>query len=258
MRASLILVASLLAGCASRGLRMPGPTRAMGAPPPRYADTLEAEPTPAAESPPARAQAAAAPPPELGEKPADAAPRRRRRGNRQGERVAQEAGRLVGKSRLVVDGERYRYDCSGMVAAAHAAAGTDISGSSRNLFDAARDNGLLHRRKVPSPGDIAFFDDTYDRNRNGRRDDDLTHVAVVESVEADGTMVLVHKGSKGVTRITMNLKRPHDHRDASGRALNSHLRASNGRDGGPTLSAELWRAFGSLWALPADGVADAG
>ena len=42
-----------------------------------------------------------------------------------------------------------------------------------------------------------LFRDTYDRNRNRRRDDDLTHVAIVESVASDGTITLVHKGGEG-------------------------------------------------------------
>ena len=38
----------------------------------------------------------------------------RRRGTG-GTAVAKSAGKLVGKNRLLIDGERYRYDCSGMV-----------------------------------------------------------------------------------------------------------------------------------------------
>jgi surface antigen len=125
------------------------------------------------------------------------------------------------------------------------------------MYELARREGLRHKRKVPSPGDIAFFDDTYDRNHNRRRDDDLTHVAVVESVASDGTITLVHKGGRGVMRIEMNLRRPDERRDADGRELNDHLRASKDKDGGPTLSGQLWRAFGSLWALDEGGVSDA-
>ena len=31
---------------------------------------------------------------------------------------------------------------------------------------------------MPDPGDVAFFDDTYDRNRNGRIDDALLEAAL--------------------------------------------------------------------------------
>ena len=158
----------------------------------------------------------------------------------------------------MVHGETYRYDCSGLVEAAHAGAHMDLRGSSRSMYDLARREGLLHKRKMPSVGDIAFFDDTYDRNRNRRRDDDLTHVAIVESVASDGTITLVHKGGRGVMRIEMNLRRPDERRDEHGRELNDHLRATSDKDGGPTLSGQLWRAFGSLWALEDAAVSDDG
>lgn len=241
---ALLTTAALTAGCAHRGIQMPGPTHRMGHTPPAYADTLEAAP---ADAPPA--EVAAAPAAQEQAEPPPARQARRRRGRSQGEAVAQGAAELLGKRKMTGGGQSFRYDCSGMVAAAHARAGTDLSGSSRNLFDQSRQAGVLHRKKVPHPGDVAFFDDTYDRNNNRRRDDDLTHVAVVESVAGDGTITLVHKGSKGVVRIEMNLKRPHDRRDEAGRELNDHLRAASARDNGPTLTAELWRAFGSLWAV---------
>ena len=241
---ALLVCASFAWGCAHRGLRMPGPTRTVGDAPPSYRDTLEhADP----QAPPDTVAAQA---PEAATQPA-----RRRRGDRRGEAVARAAAGLIGDRRLTANGESYRYDCSGMVAAAYARAGSELTGSSRDLFDQARAAGVLHKRKVPSPGDVAFFDNTYDRNHNRRRDDALTHVAVVESVDRDGTIVMVHKGSRGVVRLTMNLKRPHDRADEQGRELNDYLRASSDKDHGPVLTGELWRAFGSLWAVDDDAVA---
>ena len=38
------------------------------------------------------------------------------------------------------------------------------------MHERARAAGVLHHRRVPEVGDVAFFDDTYDRNGNGRRD----------------------------------------------------------------------------------------
>lgn len=162
---------------------------------------------------------------------------------RDGRGVARGAVALLEQPRLMVDGQRYRYDCSGMVTAAYASAGYTLGGGSRDLHARAEAAGLLHQRHRPHPGDIAFFDNTYDRDRDGRRDDMLTHVGVVESVDAEGTVTVVHLGSKGVTRLRLNLDRPSD------RAVNSQLRASGDRDGGPVLSGQLWRDFGSLWRL---------
>ena len=172
-----------------------------------------------------------------------------------GDRVARAAASFVGKTRLVVNGERYRWDCSGFVEAAYAKAGLDYEGSSADLYDTARAGGLLDKGRIPRVGDVAFFDDTYDRNKNGRRDDPLSHAAIVEAVDAAGTITLVHHGSKGIVRIHMNLRRPHDRTDASGAVINDYLRAAKDSDRGPVLTAELFRAFGSLWE-PVDAIAD--
>ena len=81
----------------------------------------------------------------------------------------------------------------------------------------------------------------------------MSHVAIVESVDRDGTIHLVHLGSKGIVRITMNMKHPHDAVDKDGKVLNSVLR--RGRDGGPVLSGALCRGFGSLWSIEDQRVA---
>lgn len=165
--------------------------------------------------------------------------------------VVATACRFVGQPRIVLDGVTYRYDCSGLVEAALAAAGYDFAGSSAMLFEAAREAGVLHRRRLPSPGDVAFFDDTYDRNDNGRRDDPLSHVAVVEAVDADGTITLVHVGSRGVVRFRMNLRRPEERSTEGGVVLNDYLRARSVGDGPRTryLAGELWVGFASFWKL---------
>ena len=144
----------------------------------------------------------------------------------------------------------HRYDCSGMVNAAYARAGIDLSGAnSAAMFKMARDRNVYHRRKIPRPGDVAFFDNTHDRNNNRRLDDRLTHVAVVEKVDSDGTITLIHKGGSGVTRTKMNLRHPRTHKSDDGKVLNSHLRYRSSRDRRRTkyLTGQLWRGFGSLW-----------
>jgi len=241
----LVLIAlSVLSGCAHRGLGYPGPTTRMGGTPPAYASTLEVE----EEDEEKTAQ--------VQETRAEAPRRLARRGGRDGRAVATAAGSLVGCRKLNVGGDTYRWDCSGMVMAAYAKADEALVGNSKALWEQAKEAGLLHKRKEPALGDVAFFDNTYDRNRNGRRDDRLTHVAVVEEVAPDGTITLVHLGSKGVVRILMNLHHPGDRADADGQKINSYLRASSGKDGGKVLSGDLWVGFGSLWKLDDGGLAD--
>ena len=234
-----VLVCVLLTACAKGGLRYPGPVRHMGsAPDAPYAERVD---TPAET-----------------DKVAKEAPRpqKERRGG-SGDAVARAAGQLVGQRRMTGGGETHRFDCSGMVEAAYARAGWDYNGGSKDLYALAKEEGLLHKKKRPYLGDIVFWDNTYDRNKNGRRDDQLTHVGVVEAVLDDDTIRVVHLGSKGVVRIAMNLRRPSDRYDEKGDIINSYVRASRDKKSGGVLAGELFRGFGSLWRLPKEGgVAD--
>lgn len=150
-----------------------------------------------------------------------------------------------------------RDDCSGFVCAVFTKAGVELEGSSRMLWDQARAWGVDHRRKIPSVGDVAFFDDTYDANRNGRWDDPLSHVAVVLGVDPDGTITLAHGGTgKGRTTMSMNLRQPGTHADAAGKELNSFLRRPTSRDprSARYLAGELWCGFASFRPGLGDGV----
>lgn len=226
----ILLAASFLVGCSTqRVLRFPGSTSHLGTERVPYAETIE-------------------------EHDVDEETPRRHRGNsRDGEKVAKAAAKLIGAKRLVVNGERIRYDCSGFVCAAYKKADQPLRGNTASMQDLAKSEGLFHKRKLPLPGDVAFFHNTYDRNRNGKRDDLWSHVAIVESVDRDGTITLVHKGGKGIRRTMMNLKQPHTKRDAQGNRLNSVLGVHKY---GAVLTAELWCGFASLWALDDDGMAN--
>ncbi len=213
------MVFFLLAGCAHL---YPGPVSAL----------VDA---PVSERRPPRTAAVATAPPPVPRNPQQAA-------------VAAAQG-FVGRPRLVVAGETYRFDCSGLVEASLAAAGVPQKGSSAMLFATAREQRVLHRRHLPQPGDVAFFDDTYDRDNDGRLNDPLSHSALVESVAPDGTITLIHLGSAGVVRIRMNLRHPEDARGPTGEVWNDALRARRPTDSRRTryLAGELWVGFGSFW-----------
>lgn len=161
-------------------------------------------------------------------------------------RVAEAAARSVGKGPLVVNGERFRMDCSGVAHAIYARAGFPLGtvGDTRRLFELARTEGSL-RRHDPLPGDLAFFDFTWDADGNGALDDPLSHVAIVERVEQDGTVLLVHRVGDRIVRARMNLARPHDRHDERGTPLNHFLRSASGAHPAKT-TAELFVAYGSL------------
>jgi peptidoglycan DL-endopeptidase CwlO len=178
---------------------------------------------------------------------------------RPGVEVAHGLEAFLGQPSLQVEGETFRNDCSGFVSAAYAAAGRDLhSLNSAALHELARDEGVFHKRRRPLPGDVVFFDNTHDRNGNRRLDDKLTHVGVVERVDDDGTITVVHKGGSGVTRIVMNLRHRRQARTDDGEEINSHLRGKTRRDRRRTryLAGQLWRGFGSFWKLSVDPVED--
>lgn len=143
----------------------------------------------------------------------------------------------------------FRDDCSGYVSAVFSTVDVPMDGFVASIWDQAVDHDTLHWQTRPEPGDVAFFDDTHDRNGNGAIDDPLTHIALVLDVEADGTVLLAHGGTKrGRTTTRMNLEHPSIHKDASGRVLNAWLREIEPGDTPQTryLTGELWVAWATI------------
>ncbi len=232
---SVLIAALFVSGCARGALRYPGSTRFVGAAPDKpYAQRVQ--PTDAPEAAPK----------------AVAEKRHERRASGDGHQVAAAAGELVGARAMTAADRSYRYDCSGMVEAAYARAGWFLRGGSKDLWALAEEEGLIHHKKRPSLGDVVFWDNTHDRNHNGRRDDELTHVGIVEAVLDDDTIRIVHLGGSGVQRIAMNLHNPGQRTDDNGDIINSYLRNARDARHGPVLAGELFRGFASLWKLPQD------
>lgn len=228
------LVAGLLAGCATSvpvGGRLsvsPGMSRWMRspAPPPRaIPDEVPAEPT-----------FLAAP-----------------RGGRK-EAVAMARG-LVGKRKIAIGGRKYRNDCTGLVVGVYRELGLDLLSKAEAgdngvtaIYRFAQQHGRVYHGGWPVAGDLVFFKETYDRNRDGRVNDGLTHVGLVDEVHPDGTVTVIHRVSRGVVRYRMNLL----HRDKradpeSGRIWNDWLRGSKaGRS--KALTGQLFTAFATVLA----------
>lgn len=173
--------------------------------------------------------------------PRSRAPRRQ---SATGHDIAQAARHYLNHS---LDG--YRDDCSGFVLAAVNRTGRAMNGNTASLWQDMDEDGTTHHRKVPNIGDFAFFDNTYDRNRDGRNNDDLTHIGVVIDVDEDGTITLAHAGtSAGRSELTFNLHQPNDHQAADGSVLNDYLRRrrSSDRAGTPYLAGQMWRGFATV------------
>ncbi|MDY0059426.1 MAG: CHAP domain-containing protein [Myxococcota bacterium] len=107
--------------------------------------------------------------------------------------------------------------------------------------------GHLRGPRAPLPGDIAFFDQTHDANDNGELDDPLTHVALVERVEEDGTVHLIQAQQGRVGRLRLSLSQPHLRR-AGDKELNSYLRTPKRADPErtPYLAGEMLAGFGTF------------
>jgi hypothetical protein len=174
-------------------------------------------------------------------------------------RLAARAASLVGHAgRFAVGGEKFNPDCTGFVQSVYEAEGIPLRAMMRRAAPTERIGVAAAFRAMgaygvvfggggewPAPGDLVFWHDTYDRNRNGRADDRFTHVGVVEYV-ADGTVVFVHRGAKAVARGAMNPERPAE-RSADGLALNTPLRSKNPRLAGvPVLAGALFAGYGRI------------
>jgi peptidoglycan DL-endopeptidase CwlO len=156
-----------------------------------------------------------------------------------------------------VDGRRFSHDCSGFVGAAlmrsgidvfHGASELDIRGNGvRILHEFVAKYGSFDAERV-RPGDLVFFANTYDRNRDGKVNDSLTHVGIVESIDEDDTLHFLHLIRGRVQRFSMNRTNPTIHHDSNGKTLNSYLRRRKRRDRDqtPYLTSQLFSGFGSL------------
>jgi peptidoglycan DL-endopeptidase CwlO len=167
------------------------------------------------------------------------------------------ARRLLGRRTVSWPGQGFPDDCSGLVEGIYASVGVPLQGAAHHgdngvtgLYRYAQARGRIFASGVPAPGDLVFFRDTYDQNRDGVLDDGLTHVALVESVSEDGTVAIIHRVRRGVMRYRMNLGHPEIHTDPqTGQVFNDYLRGSTGTSR-PVLTAQLFFAFASV--LPAE------
>jgi hypothetical protein len=166
-------------------------------------------------------------------------------------RAAARAAHWVGLPSLRRVSRSVNDDCSGLANLAYRRKGLSLlpertlpgEGGVAAIHRKARSLGALRRH--PRPGDLVFFRETYDRNRDRRRNDGLTHIGVVERVEPNGTVTFVHRAGGGVKRSRLNLYRPSLRRDERGRVLNDYLRRPE-RATYPRLAGELLAGFATV------------
>jgi len=170
--------------------------------------------------------------------------------------IARTAAKLVGARTIESNGRRIAYDCAGVTRAVFLRHGIDLYDSEpidphangvRIIHAHIKEQGTFHQGPVAHLGDLVFFDNTWDYNGDGKANDPLTHVGIVERQEPDGTVVFISRVAGAVERYHMNLTLPHIHKTADGRILNDYLRRKNVRDSDNTsyLTGQLFAQFGS-------------
>jgi len=168
---------------------------------------------------------------------------------------------LLGKDVILVKGKSFPNDCTGVVRAAYWYAGVDLARD----FDKYSGNGvtriyktleaaaLLYRTESPLPGDLIFWDNTYDRNEDGEWNDPLTHIGIVVAVSGEGQIEYVHANySKGIILEYMNLKDPDTTvKTVFGNTMdiNSAMRLRGQVVNELWLSSHLLREFGMAYLL---------
>lgn len=150
---------------------------------------------------------------------------------------------------LQVDDRSFSFDCSGVIYAVSYRSGLDIqnlimnySGNGvKRIFLLLEENQALHLQN-PQVGDLIFWDNSYDKNGNGLRDDPLTHIGMVVQVDEDGLIHFIHYHYRlGVVKAYLDLN------DPGNLERNSPMRAkgdSNHENG--WSAAHLFRAYGRL------------
>ena len=171
---------------------------------------------------------------------------------------------LIGKkwtSGLTIKNKRFNFDCSGTVARIFWENGIDLfagpgksGGGVQIIYHNLKLKSQIHNKTRPHPADLVFFDNTYDRNRDGKWNDRLVHIGIVERVDPDGTCTFIHHCSSGIQRYRMNLLTPRIYQDnSSGKILNSFIRKKKpGSD--PPGSAYVSGAFFAGFATVASRV----
>jgi hypothetical protein len=175
-------------------------------------------------------------------------------------RVLQAAHEMLRSQDFVVAGRRYSYDCTGTILAIYAMAGVrlvDLFPSYRGngvhrLYGIADDYELLYHTNHPQPGDLIFWDNTYDKNGDKAWNDRLTHVGLVLDVKPNGTIEYVHHHyTKGVVTARMNLTDPQTYMGEDGVIVNSPMRMRSHRHLNPDqwLSSHLYRELGAMYKI---------
>ncbi len=162
---------------------------------------------------------------------------------------------FYGQKRIRAQTTSYPNDCSGYVLAVLDLAGFEsvdrasilnIKGNGvRLIFDFVNQSGDVYK-EGPKPGDLVFFSNTLDKNKDRKINDAFTHVGIITDIHGDGTAEFLHHFQNKVRRAHLNLEKlthKKNHKE-----INTFLRRTSKHDGKntPQLAGQLVEAFGSF------------
>ena len=177
------------------------------------------------------------------------------------EKLVEGAGEILGIEELFIRGKSFCMDCSGVVLALYWYAGIDLTKAYNDysgngvtrIYRYLEDKDLLYRTLGPAPGDIIFWDNTYDKNEDGQPNDHLTHVGMVVDIDTNGNIDYIHHNyRKGIILARMNLNNPETYAETvNGEQIivNSAMRMKGSPGFDKWLSSQLYRQFGMGYLL---------
>jgi hypothetical protein len=171
------------------------------------------------------------------------------------------AAKYYKASELNVNGKNFNMDCSGLVCAIYYYAGIDIQNyyeqykgtGTERIYQLLKKNRLLKKNWLPKPGDIIFWDNTFDRNKNNRNDDILTHMGMVTECDKSGNITYIHFNySKGIIYEYMNIRYKNNKtKEINGKnvTINSLMLIKESKTKGKVLAGQLFNSFGEAYYL---------
>ncbi len=168
---------------------------------------------------------------------------------------------LINKRVLKINDRNFSPDCTGTILAAYWGAGLDpgkyfnlYQGNGvKRLYDMGEHYSLGYIHQLPAPGDVVIWDNTYDKDKNGKWGDLYTHAGIVVDLSDTGQISYLHYNyAQGVVVEKMNLIHPNTHTDEKGELLNSPMRMRSDRHIKPEswLAGQLFRNFVPLYEYP--------
>ncbi len=177
------------------------------------------------------------------------------------EKIIKIANDSIGLKRIPSSGnKKFTSDCIGFVRYVYYRAGIDLlkiygdgRGGVSSLYSGMKKRGWIYESKIPDIGDLIFFDNTYDVNKDDKWNDGLTHIGIVTGYGKKNTIFFTHYASGEVKEDRINLFYPNTHafKQKNGKlyVINSHLRFNRGEGYSRKkyIASSFFRCFGKIY-----------